>query len=169
MDLFIKKAEEDEIPIIHEITQEAFKKYAMDLGMPHVVSALNETPEDIKTDMEKNNVFIAYLEGEALGSIRYKMLPDNIAYIYRFGVKTKAQNCGVGKALVKVVEEDAIKKGAHMLALHTASKMMPLIRFYYGLGFYIYSTSTDRGYIRALLCKELVEYDKEEIPVVNIK
>jgi len=169
MELFIKKAEEHEIPIIHKITQEAFRKYAKDLGLPHIVSALTETQEDIKSDIEKNTVFIAYLEGEALGSIRYEMLPDNIAYITRFGVKTNAQNCGVGKTLVKAVEEDALKKGAHMLTLHTASKMMPLIRFYYGLGFYIYSTSTDRGYIRALLCKELVEYDKEEIPVVNIK
>jgi len=29
-----------------------------------------------------------------------------------------------------------------------------LIRFYYGRGFYIESTTNDRGYIRALMVKE---------------
>ncbi len=169
MELFIKKAEEHEISLIHEITQEAFTKYAKDLGMPNVVSALNETYEDIKADMTENTILIAYLKGEAVGSIRYKMLPENIVYITRFGVRTKAQNCGVGRALIEATEKQAIKKGANMLTLHTASKMMPLIRFYYGLGFYIHSTTTDRGYIRALLCKELTNCDEVTIPVVNIK
>ena len=169
MELFIKKAEEHEIPAIHEITQDAFTKYAKDLGMPHVVSALNETYEDIKNDLKKNTVLIAYIKGRSMGSIRYEILSDNIAYITRFGVKTEAQNCGVGRALIEAVEKQAKEKGAHILALHTASKMMTLIRFYYGLGFYIHSTTTNRGYIRALLFKELVDYVDISNVVVNIK
>lgn len=48
--------------------------------------------------------------------------------------------------------------GISKLYLHTASKLVSLIKFYYGRGFYIDSTTKDRGYIRALLCKE---YSKE--------
>jgi transcriptional regulator CtsR len=46
------------------------------------------------------------------------------------------------------------KLGVNNLYLHTASRMLSLVRFYYGKGFYIESTTNDRGYIRALLCKE---------------
>jgi len=33
--------------------------------------------------------------------------------------------------------------------------MFPLVRFYYGQGFFVHSTTTDRGYIRALMVLEL--------------
>lgn len=155
MELFIKKADETEIPVIHEITQEAFKKYAEDLGLPSTVSALKETYDTIKEDMNKKNILIAYLQGKAVGSIRYEILPDGIAYITRFGVRLNTQNCGIGKALINAVEEEAKKLDVSTITLHTATKMTSLIRFYYGMGFYVHSTTTDRGYIRGLLCKEL--------------
>ena len=46
------------------------------------------------------------------------------------------------------------EKGIHTAMLHTASKYKALVRFYYGCGFYIKSTSEDRGYVRALFIKE---------------
>lgn len=45
-------------------------------------------------------------------------------------------------------------KGVKKVYLHAASKYKDLIRFYYGRGFYIDSTTKDRGYVRALLVKE---------------
>ena len=39
--------------------------------------------------------------------------------------------------------------------LHTASKATSLVRFYFNSGFYIVSTTKDKGYIRALLIKDL--------------
>jgi len=47
-----------------------------------------------------------------------------------------------------------IEKGIKCLKLHTASKNRDLVRFYYGRGFYIDSTSKEKGYIRALMVKE---------------
>ncbi|UKI36392.1 MAG: hypothetical protein L6V93_21240 [Clostridiales bacterium] len=44
--------------------------------------------------------------------------------------------------------------GVKKLYLHTGSKISSLVTFYYGRGFYVESTSTDRGYIRAQMCKE---------------
>jgi hypothetical protein len=47
-----------------------------------------------------------------------------------------------------------LERGVSKAFLHTASKYSSLVRFYYGCGFYILSTSTERGYVRALMVKE---------------
>lgn len=44
MELTIKKASEQDIFAVHQIVQEAFEKYARDLGLPEKVAALKETP-----------------------------------------------------------------------------------------------------------------------------
>lgn len=169
MNLVIKKATWADVPAIHEITQTAFEKYAKELGLPEQVSALKETEEMIYKELQTKTILIALLNGEPVGSIRYEIIDDHIAYITRFGVKPDIHNKGIGRALMLAVEEDAKQKGVTLLALHTASKISHLIRFYYGMGFYIHSTSTDRGYIRALLCKELDQENAMQLDLVNIK
>ncbi|HZJ83022.1 MAG TPA: GNAT family N-acetyltransferase [Clostridia bacterium] len=156
MDVIIKKATYDDISVIYEITMDAFQKYASDLGLPDQVHALKETYESIREDLEKKTVLVAWINDNAVGTIRCEPLSaGNSGYISRFGVKTGAHNCGVGKALISAIEVEAQKQGMDMLSLHTASKMFSLVRFYYGMGYYIHSTTTDRGYIRAYFCKEL--------------
>ena len=85
------------------------------------------------------------------------MVTGKIAYISRFAVRLDVHNCGVGKELVKAAIERATIQGAHIASLHTASKMTALVRLYYGFNFYIHSTSSDRGYIRALFLRELID------------
>jgi len=165
MELIIKKATWVDIPAIHEITQLAFKKYASDLGLPEQVSALKETEEMIYQDLQTKTILVAFLNEKPVGSIRYEILPGNIGYISRFGVRPDIHNNGIGKALILAVEEDAKKNGVTLLTLHTASKITSLVRFYYGMGFYIHSTTTDRGYIRALFCKELEQDNNMQLDV----
>ncbi|HCS74225.1 MAG TPA: N-acetyltransferase [Clostridiales bacterium] len=157
MALIIRKAGQEDIPAIHQITQEAFEKYAADLGLPETVSALKENEETILHELDKKTILIAILDGVPVGSVRYEIQPDRSAYISRFGVKLDIQKSGVGRALIKAVEEDLRKQSIEMVTLHTATKMTAQIRFYYGLGFYVHSTATDKGYIRGLLCKELTQ------------
>ncbi len=153
----VRKATAADIPAIAEITLEAFDKYARDLGQPEKVYALKEGPEIIARDIEQKAVFIATLDGEPVGSIRYEVLPSGVAYISRFGVKLIAQSCGVGRRLIQAVVSDCSENGLEAIALHTSSRMASLIRFYYGQGFYIHSTDFSRGYVRALLAKPLTE------------
>jgi predicted N-acetyltransferase YhbS len=169
MNMVIRKAYKEDIPAIHQITREAFAKYAADLGLPHTVSALKETEETILEDMTKKTILIALLDGIPVGSIRYEILPENIAYVSRFGVKLDIQKSGVGRALMEAAEEDLRKQGISLIALHTATKMTSQVRFYYGMGFYVHSTTTDRGYIRGLFCKELTSNTMPSLAVVNIK
>lgn len=99
-------------------------------------------------------MFIAIIDDVPVGTIRVQILPDNTAYISRFGVRLQYHNMGVGKAMMSLVDKLLISKGVKRVRLHTASKYAELMRFYYGRGFYVDSTSRERGYIRALLVKD---------------
>jgi ribosomal protein S18 acetylase RimI-like enzyme len=115
---------------------------------------LTESIEEIEADILEKEVYIAIIDNNPVGSIRIKFLPDNTAYISRFGVMLDYHNIGIGKSLINLVDKILKSKSVKKVSLHTASKYRDLVRFYYGRGFYIESTSTDRGYIRALLVKE---------------
>jgi len=170
MNVIIKKATIDDIPSIHKITIEAFQKYALDLGLPDQVKALKETYESIEKDLKNKIVLVAWIQDEPAGTIRCEILPPgNVGYISRFSVRPQAQGMGVGRALLSAIEKEAVERRVSLLTLHTASKMTSLVRFYYGMDYYIDSTTTDRGYIRAYLCKELKASNKALSKPVNMK
>lgn len=150
----IKKAVPEDAGVVYDITQEAFKKYAQDLELPQAVDALRDTEADILRDIREKTVLIACLDGQPAGAVRFDVIGD-VARITRFGVKLMAQGRGVGSALIGAVETMCREMGLTAILLHTSARMFPLVRFYYGQGFFIHSTTTDRGYIRALMVLEL--------------
>lgn len=150
----IRKAEESDAPAIHEIMQESFEKYMRDSNLTEPLEAMTETVDVIINDIRTKEVFIALIDGIAVGSARVEILPDNTAYLSRFGVRPAYNNIGVGIAMMSLIDKMLIEKGIKCLKLHTASKNRDLVRFYYGRGFYIDSTSKEKGYIRALMVKE---------------
>lgn len=150
----VRKATCEEIPQIKEISKEAFRLYAERAGIAAIVGSLEETYEDLKREIENKLVFVALLDGVVVGSVRIEVKPDNTAYLSRFAVSEHIQNKGIGKILMSAIDSEMEELGITNLYLHTASRMLSLVRFYYGIGFYIESTTKDRGYIRALLCKE---------------
>lgn len=149
----VRLANYDDIPDIMSITHEAFLKYSEMSGVKNL-AALNESYNDVKHDINTKMVLIALTDGEPVGSVRVEIFPDHTAYLSRFAVKTTSQNNGIGKSIMNLVDRIMVKKGVKRLTLHTGSKITPLIRFYYGRGFYIESTETSRGYVRAQLVKE---------------
>ena len=152
----VRKARIDDAGAIQKITHEAFQKYCEMAGLSSI-AALTESIEDIKSDIEKKIVLVAYIDKEVVGSVRVEVnQEDKTAYLGRFGVSTKYQNLGIGKALTNMVDVRMRSMGVKKIMLHTASKVFPLVRFYYGRGFYIDSTEKDRGYVRALLVKEYI-------------
>ena len=149
----IRPANYDDIPAIKKITSEAFKKYR-EMADTDNIEALNETEDDIKRDIDTKIVLIALTDGIPVGSVRVEVFPDKTAYLTRFAVKIDSQNNGIGKSIMNLVDRIMMKKGIRKISLHTGSKVTPLIRFYYGRGFYIESTGNEKGYVRALLVKE---------------
>ncbi|WP_024832297.1 GNAT family N-acetyltransferase [Ruminiclostridium josui] len=150
----IRKATIEDAPAIATIIQESFKKYMQDTGLSVMMDALTESIDTIEADIAEKEVYIALIDNNPVGTIRIKIMPDKTAYISRFGVMLDYHNIGIGKSLMNLADKILIHHGVKKVSLHTASKYRDLIRFYYGRGFYIESTSTDRGYIRALLVKE---------------
>ena len=149
----IRLAEEADIPDIMRITREAFTKYKELAGIEHV-DALDETYEDVKRDVESKIVLLALSDGEPVGSASIEVCTDNTAELTRVGVKVTSQNNGIGKSIMNLVDRMMIRCNVKSIHLYTGAKITPLIRFYYGRGFYIRSTDDSRGYIRAKLIKE---------------
>lgn len=150
----IRKAEAADAPAIRDIMQVAFGKYMEVVGLTGSMEALQETVEDIVEAIKTQEVFVAIADHIIVGTLRIKLLPDNTAYLSRFGVRPDYHNLGIGKKMMDTVDKFLISRGIKSVSLHTASKYSDLIRFYYSRGFYIDSTSKDRGYVRALMIKE---------------
>lgn len=149
----VKLATEKEAEAVQRVTVEAFKKYAKQAGLS-TIDALEESVETVKNDIKTKLVFIAYIEDEVVGCVRIETFPDKTAYLSRFGVLTGHQNAGIGKELMKSVDEAMIERGIHSLKLHTSSMVSNLVRFYYSRGFYIDEISKEKGYPRALFIKK---------------
>jgi predicted N-acetyltransferase YhbS len=151
----IRKAVPEDAEAVQDIIREAFKKYMEDAGLEGTMEALEETVETIRSDIEAKEVFIALIDNVPVGTIRVQLFPDGTALISRFGVRLDYHNIGIGKALMSLADKLLKSRGVKRVSLYTASKYRDLVRFYYGRGFYIDSTTKDRGYVRALMVKEL--------------
>ena len=151
----IRNASEKDIDQILEITESAFVKYKELAGTEYDLPALKETREIIADDIKNKLVLVAYINGKVVGSVRVAVNGET-AYLSRFGVNPEFQNLGIGKALMNLVDINMKVLGVKQLQLHTASKIKSLVCFYNGRGFYIDSTTKERDYIRALLCKDYV-------------
>lgn len=149
------KPNKEDAEAVLKVMKNAFVKYQHDTGIPSVPKALLETTDDILKDIENSYVFIAFLDGEPVGSIRVRIdESEHSAYIRRFGVVSGCQNIGIGKSFMNLVDKLLKSKGVKRACLHTASKYTALMRFYYGCGFYVESTESEKGYLRALLVKD---------------
>ncbi len=149
----VRKATAEDTDSIVTITKQAFQKY-IEIANLEDTAALHETREQVQSDINEKLVYVAYIDDEVVGSVRAEFVNDETVYLSRFGVSTKYQNLGIGKSIMGVFDKEMQKMGVKRVILHTAAKASPLVRFYYGRGFYIYSTCVSKGYIRALLCKD---------------
>ena len=150
----VKRAVEEDIPAIIKITKDAFLKYCEMAGLSYDIEALNETYEDVKHDIETKEVYVVFIDDEPIGAVRVELQDNHRAYLSRFAVKSSQSNNGIGKILMSILDKVMRENDVHVLRLHTGSHVTPLIRFYYGRGFYIKSVENSRGYPRA----ELVKY-----------
>ncbi len=156
----VKRAGVDDIPAIIKITKDAFLKYCEMAELNYDIEALNESFDDVKHDIETKEVFVVFIDDEPVGAVRIELQDNHQAYLSRFAVKSSERNNGIGKILMSVVDKVMRENDVHILRLHTGSHVTPLIRFYYGRGFYISSVENSRGYPRAELVKDYTKRRK---------
>lgn len=164
----IIKAQAKHAKELVEVTKTAFLDYKLELSPSIEVKALNETLQDVLTDIEENEVYIALSNRKIIGGIRVKRLSAELAYIYRFAVDKDSTGQGVGTGLLGHAIEECIENGYNAIALHTNTKYYKLAKYYYGKNFFVHSTTTDRGYIRALFIKELNNLPYDITPAIFV-
>ena len=138
----IRRAVLSDIDDIAELTKEAFTKYRTCSGAQHV-AALEETYEDIKSDVENKLVLVAFERNVIVGCVRLEVSPDNKA------------NSGIGKVLINTAVGIMRDANVEEILLHTCRTVKPLMYFYESCGFHLLSCDNSRGYERALLSKKL--------------
>jgi len=148
----VRKAKPADASAIIDILQEAFTKYMEDTGLTGSMEALEDTVAKTVIAIESSEVFIAYVNDVPVGTIRFDV-EDGTAHISRFGVRLDYHNIGIGKSLMNLIDAEIKELGLKKAYLYSASTYTDLIRFYYGRGFYVENTTTDRGYVRAKLVK----------------
>ncbi len=158
--ILLVKATEQDGPEVLEITKRAFDLYAKEIRKRESVAALYETLDDVLADIRNKNVYVARIDGEMVGSVRFEILTEGIAYLSRFSVDPEAQNLGLGGLLLEKVRIECLSMGIRAITLHTASKMRSTVAFYLKNGYYIHSISRDSDYIRALMVNEILEMDE---------
>ena len=148
----IRRAEESDAPVVYDILQTAFQEYASVTGQTKL-EALRETVEDVRHQIVTKPVYVAEIDGSITGTVRLEIKVDE-AYLSRFAVAHEARNLGIGKSLMNVVDKYLVANGVKSVRLHTASRHLALVRFYYSRGFFTEAIETERGYLRARMVKE---------------
>lgn len=148
----IRHAEETDAEDIHAILQQAFREYAEIIGQSDL-DALKETVDDIRREIAEKAVLIALVDNKPVGTLRLDIQGDK-AYLSRFAVLNGNRGNGIGEALMNAADKYLVSRGVREVTLHTASRHTALMRFYYGLGFFVEAVETGRGYLRARMKKE---------------
>ena len=150
----IRKAVKSDAPAIRGILLNSFAEYVAISGIDLPVEAMVDDIESIERDIASIDVFVALMDGAPVGTVRVAVGGGGVASLTKLGVVSGYHNIGIGKSLMNLVDKVVAERGAHTLELYTAAKNAGIMRFYYGRGFYVDSTSKERGYVRAFMIKK---------------
>lgn len=100
-------------------------------------SALNETVESIKEDMERGeNAFIAYLGEQPVAMVRFTFSEHSVNF-FRLSVIPSKQGHGLAKALLKKLEHQALANGKMISKCKVRMSVPRNIELYRSLGYVI--------------------------------
>jgi ribosomal protein S18 acetylase RimI-like enzyme len=90
-----------------------------------------------KYTVTKLPAYTAKTKNKTIGFISYAETNKTII-IVALGIQPKHQNSGIGKALIKKVEQEAKRQKKQKLLVSTSNDDLPALAFYQNLGFQIY-------------------------------
>jgi len=128
----IRQAQLGDAEAVRQVVQEAFGEYRE--VVPVSLSALEETPEDLRRDVLAGRVLVAVDGTEVVGTVRYELKPD-VLYVGRLAVLPSYQGRGVGAALMGYVETLAPTLGRTRIQLATRQSVPSNVLFYERLGY----------------------------------
>lgn len=99
-------------------------------------AALKETPRTLAARFERRGaVFVAYLDGEIVGSVCADPKPDGSIYLDRLAVDPARAGHGVARALVEAVEDFARSMGHDRVTLGVRLLLTDNIALFRHLGY----------------------------------
>lgn len=151
--LQIRAAEEKDLDALVALTKLSFAQYCRSAGI-ETTDACTETRDDVARDLREKTVLVAERNGELVAAIRLCAEGD-VLHVSRFCVGGAYQRLGIGGRLLDEAADLARARGMKRMALFTASHASDLVRFYYRNGFYVNAVSSERGYLRLQMLREL--------------
>ncbi len=124
----------DQAPIVHRIMLAAFEEYRGVLDPPP--GAHVETVETVEAELRKGGGVIAWLDGEAVGSGRWRVEPDHL-YIGRVSVLPGYRGRGIARAMLDHMEQIARQRGSTRLRLGVRMLLPQNIELYQKVGYVI--------------------------------
>lgn len=131
MDLVIRKALKEDLPVILNIQKRAFIVQA-ELYDAYDIPPMIETIEDIDLSSEKLIVLVAEVDGTIVGSIRV-VFGEEEAEIKRLSVIDKFQGRGIGRKLLSEAEKNC--GGVSRIWLFTGGQSYENINLYKKAGY----------------------------------
>jgi GNAT superfamily N-acetyltransferase len=149
-DYLITKAEPNDAASILEIQKQAFQSEA-ELLNNYSIPPLIQTIESITEDFKTFDFYKITIRRSILGSLKVKVLDNNVLWIGRLIMHPDYQKQGLGRALMKYVEKKY--RGVDGFELFTALKSKKNIRFYQCLHYEVVGQLTEPGHSNIELVK----------------
>lgn len=119
-------------PLVHRIMQEAFEEYRGRLEPPS--SAHDETIEDVRHAIAAGGAVLAWDEGTAVGSARFRPRPGYL-YVGRVSVLPAWRGRGIGAALMTAIGEQARTLGLPEIRVEVRLSLPSNAALYRRLGY----------------------------------
>lgn len=123
----------DDASVIHDVMIAAFSEYKHEESPS---SALDETIETVKVDLQKELAFVGNLDGQAVGMVRFTV-NENALYFFRLSVIPAFQGKGYAKALIFALEQFATDHGLQEIQCKVRMSVERNIALYKSVGFTI--------------------------------
>ena len=144
--LTIRRAGENDFPVILKIQREAFGAYE---GTYDTAAWTKETLENITRDSTDKVILVAEWDGAVAGSVRF-WNAGGVCVIRLLSVSPAHQGRGIGKALMREIEQYAAD--AHKLYVCTMLRASRNIAMFLNLGYRPESLLPDQYHHADLIC-----------------
>jgi predicted N-acetyltransferase YhbS len=129
----LRRGNNEDAEAIEAVTRAAYKRRAERIP-PY--KALFETAADVLRHLERGGAVVAEAEGVVIGAVRYREKKPGVLLLYRLAVHPNAQRRGIGRRLIRAVEEIAREAGHSCVHLHARRTCPDLIATYERLGYH---------------------------------
>ncbi|WP_273123138.1 GNAT family N-acetyltransferase [Bacillus weihaiensis] len=161
--MVIRAATASDSAVIHDVMMKAFEEYKNETPPS---SALEETIQSVSDALEKGEkALIAFDEDEPVGMVRFQVKKEDL-YFYRLSVLPKKQGDGIGKKIVRALEEYASRAGVSTIRCKVRLTVPKNLNLYSSIGYITYDEEVlmkpNGVEIKVISMKKVLSAFKEE-------